>query len=64
MLKPWDKLNTEASSIEIELYKEIGTYHILYGKKVKAIGRRYDCDDILFQVHDAEFKFAVVHLTY
>lgn len=63
-LEPWDKLHTEASSLEKELYEEVGTSHVLYGKKVTAIGRRFDCDDVLFQVHDAEFKYAVVHLTY
>ena len=63
-LEPWDKLHTEASSLENELYKEVGTSHILNGKRATAIGRCYDCDDVLFEVHDAEFKYAVVHLTY
>lgn len=63
-LEPWDSLCTEASSFEKELYSEVGKQHILYGKKVKAIGRRYDCDDILFKVCDSELSFAVVHLTY
>ncbi|HEX9059358.1 MAG TPA: hypothetical protein VF941_04195 [Clostridia bacterium] len=63
-LEPWDELCTEPSSFEKELYKEVGELHILYGKKVSAIGRRYDCDDFLFQIHDSEFKYAVVHLTY
>ncbi|MFZ5985691.1 MAG: hypothetical protein ACOYWZ_01010 [Bacillota bacterium] len=34
------------------------------GRKVTAIGRRYDCDDFLFRVHDSDFNYAVVHLTY
>jgi hypothetical protein len=63
-LEPWDSLYTEPSSLEKELYSEVGEQHILYGKKVAAIGRRYDCDEFLFQVHDSEFSFAVVHLTY
>jgi len=63
-LEPWDKLHIDSISFENELYKEIGTSHILNGKGVTAIGRRYDCDDILFQVYDAEFKYAVVHLTF
>ncbi len=57
-------MHTEASSFETELYKEVGTSHVLYGKMVTAVGRRYDCDDVLYQVHDAEFRYAVVHLTY
>ena len=63
-LEPWDELFVKPSSFEKELNSEIGKKHILYQKKVTAIGRRYDCDDILFQVQDSEFSFAVVHLTY
>jgi hypothetical protein len=63
-LEPWDELCTEPVSFENELYKEVGEYHILYGKKVTAVGRRYDCDDFLFKIHDSEFEYAVVHLTY
>lgn len=63
-LEPWDELCTTSFSFENELYKEIGEHHILYGKKVTAIGRRYDCDDFLFKVHDSEIRYAVVHLTY
>lgn len=63
-LEPWDSLCTEPTSFERELYFEVGDGHILHGKKVTAIARRYDCDDFLFQVHDSEFNYAVVHLTY
>ncbi len=42
----------------------MGNQHILNGKRVKALGRRYDCDDVLFQVIDSEFSYAVVHLTF
>ena len=63
-LEPWDSLYTEPTSFEKELYCEVGNQHILYGKRVKAIGRRYDCDDFLFQVFDVEFGYAVVHLTF
>lgn len=63
-LEPWGKLCTDSMSFEKELYNEVGKQHILYGKRVVAVGRRYDCDEFLFQVHDSEFGFAVVHLTY
>ncbi|WP_010243255.1 hypothetical protein [Acetivibrio cellulolyticus] len=63
-LEPWDSLCTEPNHFEQELYFEIGERHVLYGKKVTAIGRRYDCDDFLFKVHYSEFNYAVVHLTY
>lgn len=63
-LEPWDSLCVEPSYFEKELYKEVGERHLLHRKKIIAIGRRYDCDKVLFQVHDSEFNFAVVHLTY
>lgn len=63
-LEPWDSLCTEGSSFEQELYKELGENHVLYSRKVTAIGRRYDRDDLLFEINDIEFKFAVVHLTF
>jgi len=63
-LEPWDAICTEPISCEKELYNEVGKNHILLGKKVKAIGRRYDCDDVLFKLEGEEFKLVVVHLTY
>ena len=63
-LEPWDSLCVEPSYFEKELYKEVGRQHILHGKKVKAIGKRYDCEEVLFQVHNSEFCYVVVHLTY
>ncbi len=63
-LEPWNLLCTEPSSFEEELYREIGKDHILYGKKVRTIGRRYDKDDFLYIVDDSQFSLAVVHLTY
>ena len=63
-LEPWDSLCSDGGSFEEELYKELGKNHILYSKKVSAIGRRYDRDEYLFQVSDPDFKIAVVHLTF
>lgn len=63
-LEPWDSLCTDGKSFEEELYKELGKKHILYGKKLSAIGRRYDCDEYLFQVNNLDFRVAVVHLTF
>lgn len=63
-LEPWEPLCTAPDCFENELYHEVCEHHILFGRKVSAIGRRYDCDDILFQVLDTDFNYAVVHLTY
>jgi hypothetical protein len=63
-LEPWYEINKNASYFENQLYKETGQGHILFGKKVMAIGRREDRDDILFEIDDSDNKVAVVHLTY
>lgn len=63
-LEPWGAICTESVTFENVLYNEVGEHHILFDKKVTVIARRYDCDDFLFQVHDSEFSYAVVHLTY
>lgn len=63
-LESWDSLCTEPDYFEKELYNEVGIFHVLHEKKVSAIGRRYDCDDVLFLVHDSKFNYAVVKLAY
>lgn len=63
-LEPWNSLCTNENLFEEELHKELGKKHILYNKKVSIIGRRYDCDDFLFEIDNIDFKFAVVHLTF
>ncbi|WP_113652765.1 hypothetical protein [Pedobacter namyangjuensis] len=47
-----------------QLASELSPGHILYGKKVRTLARREDNDDVLFNVMNAEFTFAVVHLTW
>ena len=63
-LEPWDSLTVESNYFEKELYREVSEQHILFNKTVTALGRRYDCDDVLFEIHNSVFNFAVVHLTY
>ncbi|MCT8978496.1 hypothetical protein N4T77_18060 [Clostridium sp. CX1] len=63
-LEPWGSLCTGPDYFEKELCNEVGILHVLYGKKVSAIGRRYDCDDVLFRVYHSKFNYAAVHLTY
>lgn len=60
-LKPWHPDNTD---MVIQLHKEMNKRHLLYGKPVKTLARRQDNDDVLFEVNDADFKYAVVHLTW
>jgi len=60
-LPPWMRIVSKGS-LEKELAKELSSEHKLYGKKVKAIGKREDNDDVLFEIGDKEM--AVVHLTW
>lgn len=60
-LKPW---HADDKGLTIQLHREINKKHILYGKSVKTIARRQDNDDVLFEVDNAEFKYAMVHLTW
>lgn len=39
---------------------EIDTRHILNNKNFKAIGRRTDCDNVIFSIDN--IQYAVVHL--
>jgi len=60
-LKPWHSDDTD---LTVQLHREINKNHILYGKPVKTIARRQDNDDVLFEVDSADFKYAMVHLTW
>lgn len=63
LLEPWRSTNTP-DFYEKELKREISFFHPLHGKKVKAIGIRSDCDDVLFEVSNGSAQYAVVHLTF
>src|SRR5678815_2005737 len=54
----------DASDLERELAAELAPGHVLAAVKVKAIARRQDQDDVLFQLLDGSARVAVVHLTY
>lgn len=60
-LKPW---HADDIDLTVQLHKEINKKHILHGKSIKTIARRQDNDDVLFEVDGAEFKYAMVHLTW
>lgn len=60
-LKPWHLNSTDLTD---QLHKEINKKHILYNKVVKTIARRQDNDDVLFEVDNGDFKYAVVHMTW
>jgi hypothetical protein len=60
-LEPW---HPAPSGLESELEKEISPKHPLFGLKAISIGRRNDCDDVLFFLPDNSYPLAVVHLTW
>ena len=60
-LKPWHSDNKD---LTVQLHREINKRHVLYNKQVKTIARRQDNDDVLFEVDNADFKYAMVHLTW
>src|SRR4028119_1395707 len=63
-LVPWYKFEKVETVFAEQLCMEVSPKHVLFNKKVKAIAKRQDNDDILFEVLDDENKFAVVHLTW
>jgi hypothetical protein len=54
----------DAERLTAELARELTPGHPLHGLKVKAIARRIDRDDILYEVDDASSPLAMVHLTW
>ena len=62
--EPWIKVSPLEINFEAELKKELGIGHPLFGRTVRAIARRADNDDVLFEVSGCLRPFAVVHLTW
>src|SRR5512139_3548156 len=52
------------SELETELIKEDSPGHPLFGQEATSVGRRSDCDDVLFFLPGNPFPLAVVHLTW
>ena len=51
-------------AFEAELRRELKPGHPLFGLSLAAIGRRYDQDDVLFELLDGSGRVAEVHLTW
>jgi len=65
-VEPWVAVSSERISFEEELRCELSPDNPLSVLVLRAIGRRIDCDDVLFEACDekADFKLVVVHLTW
>lgn len=61
-LGPW--YPASSSGLEAELRKELGPGHPLFRSQAVAVGRRGDCDDVLFFLPNGPAPLAVVHLTW
>jgi hypothetical protein len=62
-LSPWEAVDNGAV-FEAELRREVVSGHPLYGLSAVAVGRRLDCDDVLFRIDHPSCALAVVHLTW
>ena len=58
---PW---HPTAEQLHLELADEVGTDHLLSGKRAVAVARRLDTDDVLFSLPDGPAPLAVVHLAW
>lgn len=67
LLEPWFVPDAEnLAAMEAELAREVrlNPRHPLHSVKVRAVVRRADCDDVLFELTGHESLLAVVHLTW
>lgn len=62
-LDPWIPVSS-GGALERELALELPVRHILHGVFLRAIARRLDTDDVLFELAGYEKPLAVVHLSY
>lgn len=60
----WMAVTQSATSLETELRKEMIEGHPLFSLPIRAIAKRRDSDDVLFEVDSPNFRFAKVHLTF
>jgi hypothetical protein len=65
-LVPWHPLPNRSADdpLVVELHRELCNSHKLFGVPVCPIGKRQDCDDVLFRLLDGSNRLAVVHLTF
>jgi hypothetical protein len=65
-IEPWIAVDNERDAFEKELRRELSPQAALSAYTLRAIGRRVDCDDVLFEICGvrAEYVLALIHLTW
>jgi hypothetical protein len=63
-LAPWTRVEHFAENLVGEAQREIGLGHPLWMKRLRAIAQRTDNDDVLFEVFEDSYSYALVHLTW
>jgi hypothetical protein len=64
LLSPWTKPYSP-NGLVLELNREVGPDHPLFGKTARALAVARDRDDVLFEISDLTTpQYAVVHLTW
>lgn len=54
----------DAAKLEAELHRELPTTHLLHGRRLVAVARRFRRDDVLFTSPTREGEAFWVHLTW
>jgi hypothetical protein len=60
----WSLVEAGSSTLALELDREVGPGHPLFGVRAWAFARRFDRDDVLFAIEHPTHPWAVVHLTW
>ncbi len=62
-LEHWTSVEAGSGFVN-QLRSEAAQRHPLFDVDVEAVGRREDCDDVLFRLSKAGSRYAVVHLAW
>jgi hypothetical protein len=61
--RPWVLIFGDPSELEAEAQREIPPGHVLWERRLVAIARREDCDDVLFAIRGTP-EVCLIHLTW
>jgi hypothetical protein len=64
VVTPWAPVDKQRENLVGELEREVNDRHVLWGRRMHALARRTDSDDVLFEIEGDDISYAVVHLTW